>query len=64
MNEFIDWTGGECPVSDYTLVEVRLRNDVVEKLPANEFDWTHFGEEVEDGDSDIIAYRVLDGIVQ
>jgi hypothetical protein len=52
--EFIDWSGGECPVDKDTIVNVRLwSGDVIVNRKAGEFDWQHnsFG-------GDIIAYRV------
>lgn len=60
MDEWRQWSGGRMPVSAATVVEVRLRGGEVDNiLPAERFDWTHFGEDVEDGDSDIVAYRIV-----
>ena len=52
--EWIEWSGGECPVSGETLVEVVLRNGEDEKEQAGECFWRHGL-----GDGDIIAYRVV-----
>lgn len=63
---WIEWAGGECPVPDGTLIDVRYRDgeDVCE-VPANEMAksprdaseafWLHDGLNV-----DIVAYRVVD----
>lgn len=56
---WIPWTGGECPVPEDTLVEVRLRGEVVEEYAkgfAANLWWTH---EEEYPEADIVAYRVL-----
>lgn len=57
-NEFIDWSGGECPVDKDTIVNVRLwAGDVIVNRKAGEFDWQHnsFGM-----GGDIIAYRLVE----
>lgn len=57
MSDWIEWNGGECPVADGTLVDVKLRADVIveQELAAGWF-WEH-GLVHDDGD--IIAYRVV-----
>jgi len=55
--EWIEWGGGECPISSDCIVEVKFR--YVECQLAEEafdFDWHHYGNA-----SDIIAYRVIEG---
>lgn len=55
-NEFIVWTGGECPVGEDVSVDVHLSSGgVVVNRSAGEFDWQRNGYGV-----DIIAYRVVD----
>jgi hypothetical protein len=58
--DWIEWKGGECPVSEDTVVEIHLRCDERNEGPARGFEWSHdiarFGYE---GDDDIIAYRVV-----
>ena len=56
MNEWIEWNGGECPVSPETKVEVRFRNGIVcAQCPAVKWYW-----DCEGGyDLDIVAYRVV-----
>lgn len=57
---WVEWKGGECPVSEDTGVEIRLRCGEENGGHARGFDWGHdigsFGYE---GDDDIIAYRVV-----
>lgn len=53
---WIDWQGGECPVSGDTVVEVKYRNPLpghINNGQACYFSWSH-----EDDDGDIIAYRL------
>lgn len=52
--EWIEWTGGECPVEGHRRVEARLRDGTIETADADLFFWDHI-----DDDSDIVAYRVL-----
>jgi hypothetical protein len=53
-NGWVEWTGGECPVSRTARVEYRLRDLVEGKSIASDLDWRH-----EVMDDDIIAYRVV-----
>jgi len=58
---WIDWTGGECPVSDGAIVEVRFLSGVVSDndLSADHYDWLH--TEGFDGPfvGNIVAYRAV-----
>ncbi|ESX78474.1 hypothetical protein [Mesorhizobium sp. LSHC414A00] len=56
MTDWIEWKGGSRP-TEYE-VEVMLRNGVRSKNQSRCYDWRHFGTDVTDGDSDIIAYRI------
>lgn len=53
---WIEWGGGDCPVSGDTVVEVKYRNPLpghINNRQACYFPWSH-----EDDDGDIIAYRM------
>lgn len=50
---WIEWKGGECPVSKDTPVEVLLRDGTREEFPAMFFRWSVDGD-----DGDIASYRV------
>lgn len=52
---WIPWNGGRCPVPEDTLVEVKLREEVM-KDRAIRFGWRY---EEEFPESDIVAYRVI-----
>lgn len=59
---WIEWNGGECPVSGENLVEVLLRFDrnngkesSGEPESAKNFRWTHTGSL-----GDIVAYKVVE----
>lgn len=52
---WIPWHGGECPVPDETLVEVRLKDSSYEAAAAASFQWQH-----KVGYENIIAYRVIE----
>jgi len=53
--EWIEWHGGECPVTPEYTVEVRFRDgDVVRDDAPHRWDWNHL-----DYHGDIVAYRVL-----
>lgn len=55
MSEWIEWSGGECPVAPETVVEIRVRDgNPYPTDTADKFYWLHgqLG-------SDIIAYRVV-----
>ena len=54
-DEWIEWTGGECPVPSGTIVETELRDRRI--LPAFNADtllWDHA-----DAYNDIVRYRVV-----
>ena len=51
---WIEWGGGDMPVSRGTVVEVIWRNHGFQRDAANVFAWTHTGSV-----SDIVAYRVV-----
>jgi len=58
-NDWIEWNGGECPVSPDAVINIRTR--IPESSPredawfeADDVDWDIINEE-----SDIIAYRVV-----
>lgn len=57
MSEWIEWSGGECPVPPGTVVEVRFRNGNSDPdSNAEWWDWRWRGRE---GEYDIVAYRVI-----
>ena len=52
---WIKWEGGECPVPEGTIVEVKFRDgDCEGGFPAGEAGWAH-----EWGTADIVAYRIV-----
>lgn len=51
---WIKWIGGECPVDNRQLVEVKLRDLSVYKFTADFYLWNH-----DNNDDDIIAYRLV-----
>lgn len=54
---WIKWEGGKRPVDADTLVDCKLRDGYVEGCQkASFFDWSDI-----DSDSDIIAYRIVEG---
>lgn len=55
--EWIEWTGGKCPVDGKTKVQVRFRvaDGSDEGSPAYALRWTHT-----DSWGDIIAYRIIE----
>ena len=56
---WIEWGGGECPVSDSTIVEVRYRNgEVKAAAPADFYEWGHWRPHFVTTGRDIIAYRL------
>ncbi|HBK9907430.1 TPA: hypothetical protein LOL70_004806 [Salmonella enterica subsp. enterica serovar Infantis] len=56
---WIDWHGGECPVPDDSLVEVKYRNGTVKPAePARFYIWTNGYGSCSTTDADIIAYRL------
>jgi len=52
---WVEWSGGACPVSPDTRLEVVLRNGVVSSMSACYVDWAHHGRP-----SDIMRYRVCE----
>ena len=61
--DWIDWTGGECPVLDCVRVDVRFRDgDVAENRDPAGWDWHHHDFDIPGSRSagDIIAYRLSD----
>lgn len=51
--DWIEWSGGACPVSPDARLEVVLRNGVVSSMSACYVDWAHHG-----CPSDVVRYRV------
>lgn len=64
VDGWIDWAGGECPVEEGTLVDVRYRDgEELSALPANDFakshrDASHAFWRNDGSQNDIIAYRL------
>lgn len=63
-SEWIEWAGGECPVSDDTEVEIRWFDEDMDAWvqtsgPVDTFSWPIYGEPGAPADGDIIAYRVV-----
>lgn len=56
--QWIDWSGGECPVGPYTMVVVRRRDGELVMRKADFFKW-EWPAQKGDPDCDIIAYMVL-----
>lgn len=52
--DWIEWSGGECPVDPLRLVEAKFVDGATDMDVADAYDWFH-----EDLSSDIIAYRVV-----
>ncbi|MGY6251678.1 hypothetical protein ACXIUS_29835 [Bosea thiooxidans] len=56
MTDWIEWNGGECPVSTGALVEVRLDDGTTTgPMTAGGWDWRNHGTP-----ADIVAYRLVD----
>ena len=54
MSEWIEWKGGECPVSDNTRVDIKFRDETVFKDEiVGDWIWDHY-----QSGGDIVAYRV------
>ena len=51
---WIPWSGGKCPVSRYTIVEIMFRGGHITRTYADGIFWMHFGLH-----ADIVAYRVV-----
>ena len=52
---FIEWLGGDCPVSENTMVECKLRDGRVFATIASDVSWEHRKRE---SSVDIVGYRV------
>jgi hypothetical protein len=61
MNEFIEWTGGKCPIDEGSYIEAKYRSGDIGSGYAVNYDWDWMED---DAENDIVAYRVLDGVVQ
>jgi len=62
MSNWIEWKGGDCPVDDACIVDVKFRNGIVAN-GGNGDSITHAGAWFWGrlrGDGDIIAYRISD----
>ena len=60
MSDWIEWHGGEQPVADDVVVEIRLRNGSFEEgYPAQFLRWHNAEAESKDSVFDIIAYRIV-----
>ena len=59
---WIEWGGGDCPVREGAIVDVRLRSGQVRSLvSADSFIWTHgYYHYLPKTDADIVAYRVIE----
>ena len=57
MSDWIEWSGGECPVPPYTRVEVRFRNGALNSVSSAK-DWT-WKWPAGRGAYDIVGYRVI-----
>lgn len=55
--EWIVWAGGECPVPDARIVELKLRDGAI--YTATEPRYCDWSIELAEEEDDIIAYRVL-----
>lgn len=56
---WIEWHGGDCPVAQMSVAEVRFRNNTVQMGIAGHWDWTHGNRTKPATGGDIIAYRVV-----
>jgi hypothetical protein len=52
-DEWIKWSGGDCPVAGYWKVEIKLRDGCSTTAYAQSLRWIHVGN-----DADIVAYRI------
>lgn len=57
--DWIDWTGGECPVHAGLTVEYKMRDGGESKSFADDLDWRHFPDSPSICGGDIVAYRVV-----
>lgn len=58
---WIEWRGGECPVDDSTIVDIKHRDGrVAEGEMAGNYIWTHgYYHYLTETAADIIAYRII-----
>jgi len=61
IEDWIEWTGGECPVDQHTVVEVMLRDGYTYTRLAQHLRWS-FGQFTGEATStdDIVKYRVVE----
>ncbi len=61
--EWIEWKGGECPVADFTIIDLKYRDGRVFKGElAGNYLWANgYYHYLPETDSDIIAYRIAPG---
>ncbi len=59
MSEWIEWKGGECPVNENTLVQVRLNDGCDLPFPPKGFRAGAFRWSKRNSLGDIIAYRIV-----
>ena len=60
MSDWIEWHGGEQPVADEVVVEVKLRNGtVLGEDPPEFYRWTNSSTKDVCYEYDIIAYRIV-----
>ena len=58
--EWIEWGGGDQPLDDYEMVEVRFRNGSIEAGEfAHCYEWNHGYHDLSTTSVDIIAYRII-----
>ena len=55
-DDFIGWSGGNCPVSENTMVEFKVRDGRISKSLASDLMWDHVKKE---SSVDIVGYRVI-----
>ena len=55
MSEWIEWSGGECPVPPHTMVEVRYQDGSTDHWLSHTVNWDQEGTS-----ADIVAYRVVE----
>ncbi len=55
MDGWIEFGGGQCPISEDRYIEVKFRNDEIESGYALNYDWEWMAD---DADNDIVAYRI------
>ena len=53
---FVEWRGGDCPVSEDAMVECKLRDGRVFMSLASDVSWEHWKHE---SSVDVVGYRVI-----